>query len=296
MSLVDAAKSGARSGIRRLLPLLPRGKSRLLSIVSPWLTPYTGVETRRIGGYRIRLDHRIRATRLMAYDVYEAAELRFLRKLLRPGDVVFDVGANVGYMAVHFARCVGPRGEVYAFEPSPTCVTALEGMLEPAAPGVIRFVPGAVGRMTGKTTYYETERILSHGFGRIGNRPSERHEVMQEVEVPLYRLDEFCLQNSVRPPAFVKIDVEGAEADVVEGMSGLFDKGIRPGMLTEVSTEDSPPPEMVTLRNRLSAVGYRGYRLAGSHLQECDPLQLPPRVQCNVFWFCTPPGSNRFPS
>jgi FkbM family methyltransferase len=287
---MESLKTLGRSALRNVLPVLPRGRTRLLEGLSGWLMPRGGIETRRIGRYALRLDHRIRAMKLMAYDVYEAGEVRLFRRFLRPGDVVLDLGANVGYMAVQFAACVGPTGRVHAFEPAPTCVAALEEMASGCPDGVIEVVAAAVGRETGQTTYFETEKIMSHGFGRIGERPSAMHQVTHEVLVPVYRVDDYCRERGIARVTFVKIDVEGAELDVVEGMSGLFQTGQKPGLLTEVTLHETAPPELIALRDRLFREGYGCYRLQGERLVLCDPGALPPRTHDNVFWFCQLPA------
>jgi FkbM family methyltransferase len=288
--MFETIKSGARAAMRAILPVLPRGRTRLIEGLGPWLAPQGGVEVRAIGGYAVRLNHGIRATKLMAYGVYESREIRLLRKLLKPGDVVLDVGANVGYLAAHFAACVSPGGKVYAFEPAPTCVEHLREMGASSVRQVIQFVPAAVGNVTGTVTYYETANIVSHGFGRIRVRPSDRHRVTHELEVPIFRLDDYCREQGIGRVDFVKIDVEGAELDVVEGMAGLFQAGVKPGLLTEVTLQESAPPELLALRERLLAEGYRCYCFRDGRLAPCDPAALPPGTHDNVFWFVAIPA------
>jgi predicted methyltransferase len=66
----------------------------------------------------------------MAYGEYEPHELTTFRSIVKPGDVVADVGANVGYLTAHMADLVGPEGRVHAFEPSLTPLQYLRKVSE----------------------------------------------------------------------------------------------------------------------------------------------------------------------
>jgi FkbM family methyltransferase len=100
-----------KSGVRQFL------KSSLEAIL-PIAESVTGFRTAR-GDY---LPNRLR----ILFGTYEAEELRFMRKFLRPDQTIVDVGANVGYLTRFFARATGPRGKVCAFEPNPLVFSLLK--------------------------------------------------------------------------------------------------------------------------------------------------------------------------
>jgi len=223
--------------VRLYLALPLRGKSRLRNAVKTLLRPDGGVERLRVGSSWITLSHDNEATRNMAYGVYESNELAIVRRHIRDGDVVVDVGANVGYMSAHFARYVGHSGKVFAFEPSPTAFALLMGT---EANNVLRnlFIYNmAVSDHVGKASYFETEAILSHGYGRLDRRPSDRFAGTRSCSVNVTTIDAFATQEHIDLARLrlVKIDVEGHEDNVINGMRNIFSSGVRPALLTEFS-------------------------------------------------------------
>jgi FkbM family methyltransferase len=123
---------------------------------------------------------------------------------IRENDVVVDCGANHGLSTVLFARWAGPRGEVHAFEPLSHNVSILERNL--LINGIKNVVVHreALGAQNGEATIslHPNASIVTVAEGT----PTER--------VPLARLDDFPLS---KPIAFLKIDVEGFETEVLRG-------------------------------------------------------------------------------
>jgi FkbM family methyltransferase len=146
-------------------------------------------------------------------DDFEPALFRFLRRAVRSGNAVIEVGANVGIFTVAMARWVGPKGHIFAFEPSPTARAALEDHL--ALNGVgdrVSVVAAAVSDAVGKSLFYE--------FGTSGqNTLSPTHSRIPEaksVVVDVTTLDSFCDSNKI-VPSLVKVDIEGFELHAIRG-------------------------------------------------------------------------------
>ena len=257
---MEVLRQICRSGLRWYCSRGIRGSSRALALFAPWIAPKNGVEVREIGRHRVCLDHRIRATRLMAYGCYERNECRLLSKWVPAGGVAVDCGANVGYMAAHMARAVGPHGRVYAFEPSPTCIRALQNMLEKTTDSNITIIESAVAETRRTTFYFETEHILSHGFGRIDVHPSDRHRNVTEHEVQVTSLDNFFRDFQLTRLDFVKIDVEGAEILVLHGMKEIFENGLRPKILLELSVGEGLT-QATEIPDLLEHHGYQSFRV-----------------------------------
>lgn len=250
-----------RSGLRWYCTHGLRGCSRALAVLGPWLMPKGGVEELQVGQHRIQLDHRIRATRFMAYGCYERFECRHLPDWVPIGGVAIDCGANIGYMAAQMASAAGPCGRVYAFEPSPTCIEALQALVQSSKDSNITVVAAAVAEAGRQGLYYETEHILSHGFGRIDKHPSDRHRNVTQHAVRIVSLDDYFRDADLRRLDFVKVDVEGAEMQVFRGMKELFAAGFRPRILCEISvaeglTQASEIPDL------LGQYGYRAHRVS----------------------------------
>jgi len=150
----------------------------------------------------------------------EGYERRFRSAMLtciRPGDCVWDVGANVGFYSELFATAVGASGKVISFEPSPACVATLEDRLRDRASGASRqIVPVALSDEDG-------DAWLSVGRGNTapGNRLASSEEPLT-VKVRTVRGDSL-LASGHEAPAVVKIDVEGFEGEVLDGMGSVLD-------------------------------------------------------------------------
>ena len=138
-------------------------------------------------------------------------EYRAFRAAVRPGTIALDVGANVGAYALLLGQWVGPTGSVYAFEPAHS---AFDGLSRHIAlnglEGVVQPVKTAVGATTTTLPFLEG---AAAGQGRL-LRPSENREAA--VDIAVTTIDEFCEQRKLTP-AFIKIDVEGSELDVLRG-------------------------------------------------------------------------------
>ena len=138
---------------------------------------------------------------------------------LREGDAVFDVGANIGGVAIAFARLVGPNGRVYAFEPNPALIPVIRA--DAAANGVsnIEVTECAVWLRSGEQMALYLDD--SH-YASASSLMSERAPARRSVSVRTITLDDFCSDRSV-VPKLIKIDVEGVEREVLEGATRLLE-------------------------------------------------------------------------
>jgi FkbM family methyltransferase len=140
---------------------------------------------------------------------------RLLDRLVRPGATVVDVGANIGYNAIHAARLAGPRGRVFAIEPTPDNLEVLRRNLAAASLANVVVAPVAAGRTAGR------RKLFVRGARSAVNSlfaESCYATVTDVLEVPVVSLDELVEGTA----DVVKIDVEGAELDVLEGMPRLL--------------------------------------------------------------------------
>lgn len=137
---------------------------------------------------------------------YEARFHDALLGAVRPGDVVWDVGANVGLYTVPLSDRVGASGHVYAFEPNPAAVERLTEEVQGRAN--VTVLPYALGAEAGRLPF-EPGSDRRGALSRIAVAPREGL-----IEVPVKTGD----SSEASPPAVIKIDVEGHELEVLSGM------------------------------------------------------------------------------
>lgn len=147
---------------------------------------------------------------------YEAAYATALINAVRPGDVVWDIGANAGYYTKKLSAKVGSNGAVVACEPSPENFQRLVGACRSL--DNVTLLQCGLGRTTG------TGR-LRQGTDPLGATscivPSDSHGIDVELRSGASLLE----SPGVKPPNSIKIDVEGYELEVVEGLAPILDNG-----------------------------------------------------------------------
>jgi FkbM family methyltransferase len=141
---------------------------------------------------------------------YEEETQNTLVERVHAGDVVFDVGANAGFFTLLAARLVGPFGRVVAFEPLPQAVEFLERHVALNRAENVRIVQAAVSNREGSALF----RDEAFTMGRVTDDG--------ELRVRLVALDSLCNAGELPRPDVLKIDVEGAELQVLEGAQQLL--------------------------------------------------------------------------
>jgi FkbM family methyltransferase len=137
-----------------------------------------------------------------------------IQKEIKEGDVIVDIGANIGYYTLQVARLAGDNGKVYAIEPVPENVELLKKNIELNDYSNIEVFQLAVGDVN-KTAYvYITDRRNTAAM-------IETQASIDKAPVELTTLDKF-LENKP-PPSLIRMDVEGYEAEIMKGMRGLLE-------------------------------------------------------------------------
>jgi FkbM family methyltransferase len=146
---------------------------------------------------------------------YEARFSRELLEAVRVGDTVWDVGANVGVYAAQFAE----RGaaNVVCFEPAPAAVAALRQRFPEGSTVAksVQIVPIALADRRSTATFSADGSSPDNQIGTAdGTKPT--------VEVQVYSADEALVEFALPTPNVIKIDVEGYELEVIEGLTGVL--------------------------------------------------------------------------
>jgi FkbM family methyltransferase len=205
-------------------------------------------------------------------EPYEPQLARTLRELLKPGDVFVDVGANVGFFSVLAGRIVGKTGRVVAFEPHPEALArfrqavTVNGLSE-----VIEIVEAAVGDASGTTRLFLSNDSVLSTTDPARAPLRDDFTFSRSIDVRRLTLDGWLAERqdlALRLRA-IKIDVEGTEADVLDGMRRTLAACPDAAILCETeagSTADNllrAEGYAVSLLERYGAIGNYLYRRAG---------------------------------
>jgi len=201
---------------------------------------------------------------LYLFGTWEPNLTAWIHSRLQPGDTFIDVGANVGHFSLLAAPLVGPSGRVVAIDASPQFAAALT--LTAAANDYrnIRVVDSAVSATTGELCFY----IKDHNNlgGTTSVRP--RNEPSPSFRAAAASLPDLLSATELETARVIKIDVEGAEADVVDGLLPYLGTLRRDA---EIAIEISPnrlarqgrtAAEVIAA---LSAAGFHCYRINNSY-------------------------------
>jgi FkbM family methyltransferase len=142
---------------------------------------------------------------------WSRAEYRLFLEALRPGGVVLDIGANVGFHALFFGKQVAPDGKVYAFEPALQSFEALrQHVAMNGQTALVHPVHAAVGDRPGTLSFVADGVQGSNHVAPAGAPPAAT------VTVPCVTVDGFCEERGIHPTV-MKIDTEGFELQVLRG-------------------------------------------------------------------------------
>jgi len=188
-------------------------------------------------------------------------EFDFIERVLRPGDTVVDVGANVGVYTLFLAKRVSPAGCVVACEPDERNASMLRANLLRNRFYAVAVVESAVGDRMGAAPFLS-------GLGTVSRLAPEARATSR---VPLRTLDALC--GSARP-VFVKVDVEGYEDAVLRGARRLMSRGFP--KIWQLEVDPGRTAQTARLEEELSGFGYQSFvwDIAAGTLKP-RPLQNP---------------------
>jgi FkbM family methyltransferase len=192
---------------------------------------------------------------------YEKEQTRVFAESVHEADVVYDIGAHVGYYTVLASVIVGRRGRVIAFEPSPRNLTRLRKHVEVNRCGNVTILDVAVSDHEGVAPF---EDRCGSGTGHLSASGT--------VEVRVVNLDALVARGEMPPPSVMKIDVEGAEAEVLAGATSVIARA-RPTLFLSTHSEELKE----TCYRLLSGCGYTFRPLDRPSVRDADEfLVIPP--------------------
>lgn len=194
---------------------------------------------------------------------FESGEIRFVDKYLKSGMTALDIGAHHGLYTVLASKRVGSAGIVIAFEPSPRERKQLLRNIRLNRCLNVRVEPYALGRERSRAELYIVE---SGEDGCNSLRPPVVDGSTHRISVEVVTLDQVLSRNGIRSVDFLKLDVEGAELETLQGAIKLLRGRPRPVLLVEVYDIRTQPwgylaREIVAFLDR---IGYRWFLLLES--------------------------------
>ncbi len=163
-----------------------------------------------------------------------------IKKNVRPGMNVFDLGANFGWFSLIFSKLVGSSGHVYAFEADPTLIKTINDNVKLNNLDNVTVIPKAISNKSqvGEFSLNETYDTRS----QLGAK-SPKGKI---IKIETISLDEFCDENNIKQVDFIKMDIEGSEPKAIEGMKKIISSNPNLKIITEfnqnaiVSVESTP--------------------------------------------------------
>ena len=163
---------------------------------------------------------------LAVYKSREDDMIQVIKEVLKPGMTVIDCGSNIGFYPVLEANILKNLGSVYAIEPDARNFKILEKNVQLCPYGeTIKPFQMAVSNNNGVSEMYVAEQSNLNKLSSSDNEKfAKRHSVDDIVEVKTITMDELCKQENINPD-FVRMDIEGFEVEVFQGMKNLFTNG-----------------------------------------------------------------------
>jgi FkbM family methyltransferase len=244
-----------------------RGRSRIIKSMTDWLPDLIrngeGHIQRGLGrGLRFNGADSAVSFLLGTHDL----EVQFIfRQLLYPGLTVYDIGANVGYTAILAASRVGPNGHVLCFEPLADNARQIRHNAALNNFDRVDVLQVALGNEDGEAEFLVSESPTWGRLSLAGSAPKQKGA----IRVPVNKLDTLAATEALPIPHLIKMDVEGAEADVICG-GRTFLAASRPVMVIELHHSYQ------AVLDALSPLAYNAYPLSrtGARISVDGEFQL----------------------
>ena len=254
-----------KQGLYRFPPLARLIRSSINASVSEGLSEVE-IAAGDLRGYKILLNLKAEKSRWLG--TYEPELAEAVRELVKPGMIVYDVGANIGYVSMLLAHAARPDGQVFAFEALPANIERIRANVAlNNLESRVHLIPQAVADRSGELTFYVHESV---GMGKIAGsagRPEDQYQA--EIKVQTLSLDEFAYQQGNPAPDVVKIDIEGGEVLALPGMKRILAEH-HPLLLLELH---GPESEKVAWQT-LTEAGYRLHEMSPGYPLIETPEQL----------------------
>ena len=194
-----------------------RGRGAVARAIGRWQSPDRSLFIKTRHGAALSVDY-------SNFDVYaniynnggcwDGNIMNCCERVIRPGDVFFDIGSNAGVFALDFAKST-PDLTVFAFEPQPSLASHIRRSVRANQFDRVKVLEVLLGNEEGEASLF----LTSHSI-HASTIPRERR--YRELRLPLRTLDGLTASGEVTPPNVIKIDVEGSELNVFQGAESML--------------------------------------------------------------------------
>lgn len=177
-----------------------------------------------VNGYKLNLipeDQGI-SKELLFFKTHEPVSTSLINSELRKGMVCLDIGANIGYYVLLESKAIGKDGRIIAIEPSPDNFKFLQKNIDGLNAKNIEAYNFAAGHTEGQIRFFLNER--SNGCKALLENEEPPNRPGKVIQVPIRRLDSFIDEKKIDRIDFLRMDVEGFELYIIEGMKNALKK------------------------------------------------------------------------
>lgn len=210
---------------------------------------------------------------IYVFGYFEYETVRAYCRILKPGDTVLDIGANIGAHTLHLARCVSPTGKVIAFEPTAYAYNKLRQniALNPVLANLIK--AEQIMLVTSDTAQVKPQLYSSWQIHEMAADIHPKHggRLMDTTGARTESLDSYLARNKIGRVSMIKMDVDGHECEVLRGAHELLQRD-KPVLLMEMMPYglEEAGASLDELLGLLSAYGYSLYNLNGKTALPAD--------------------------
>lgn len=268
---------------RALIPVIPKGKSFVIRLaLLVFGNTFNGIITVKDGRKFYIEKISLVKRHLFFLNEYEDYETNIIRKIVKPGDYVLDVGASFGWFTTLMSKIVGPSGKVIAFELAPNVANeCIRNVRLNGLEGNVIVESVALGDMEGEVKYVFSEEyglgnLRSDGLGEVALKSGIGH---------ITTLDHYVHKNEVPKIDFIKCDVDGAEVLFLKGARETISSQ-KPVIVIEASGAHGRS-SCYEIFQELSAFGYTFFSLHHkAKLKPISPSEFNDRFKSNIL--CLP--------
>lgn len=251
----------------RAIPVT-EGKKQLLSLTLPYIVPSENAQTAKMRhGFSMQLNLANKEhLRMWLYGSHdERYEISMVEKLVREGDICWDIGANIGFYSLILSKLAGPSGFVFSFEPAEQTFNQLIENIKLNNMVNVNAQKLGLGDCRKEALLYCNNPEFGEGTASLkfqdGNSSKET--------VTIVSIDELVESGAIKIPVLIKIDVEGFQREVFMGGENFF-KQHAPLVLAELKEKDRA--EMVIVEQMIRNMGFVIFEIHKKGLIACPDI------------------------